>query len=87
MCVLLAGNVSQDEHNLLYVAVTRAKHALQMSPTLVAVLRRAGVRTTLRGGGGGVETYNYNCLRPKLYHDMFNESGRCEILIIHLTLI
>lgn len=31
-----------DEDNLLYVAVTRAKNALQMSPTLLAVLKRAG---------------------------------------------
>ncbi|XP_053378014.1 F-box DNA helicase 1-like [Mercenaria mercenaria] len=31
-----------DEENLLYVAVTRAKNALQMSPTLMSVLKRAG---------------------------------------------
>eukprot|EP00731_Ephydatia_muelleri_P002243 Em0001g2243a len=33
--------ISQDELNLLYVAVTRAKKQLIMSPTLVRLLRRA----------------------------------------------
>ncbi|XP_052779694.1 F-box DNA helicase 1-like [Mya arenaria] len=36
----------EDEHNLLYVAVTRAKNALQMSPTLLTILKRAGIRFT-----------------------------------------
>ncbi|KAL3851875.1 hypothetical protein ACJMK2_015575 [Sinanodonta woodiana] len=35
---------NSDESNLLYVAVTRAKHALQMTPTLVKVLALAGER-------------------------------------------
>ncbi|WAR27074.1 FBH1-like protein [Mya arenaria] len=50
----------EDEHNLLYVAVTRAKNALQMSPTLLTILKRAGVSSvgseegadgTVREGG------------------------------------
>jgi hypothetical protein len=32
-----------DEGNLLYVAVTRAKHALQISPTLKTILSLCGV--------------------------------------------
>ncbi|KAK3581277.1 hypothetical protein CHS0354_033010 [Potamilus streckersoni] len=35
---------NSDESNLLYVAVTRAKHALQMTPTLAKVLALAGER-------------------------------------------
>jgi ATP-dependent exoDNAse (exonuclease V) beta subunit len=31
-----------DECNLLYVAITRAKKRLQMSPTLLSILQRAG---------------------------------------------
>ncbi|KAH3816369.1 hypothetical protein DPMN_117885 [Dreissena polymorpha] len=34
--------ISEDENNLLYVAVTRAKNALQMSKTLMSVLKLAG---------------------------------------------
>ncbi|WAR27025.1 FBH1-like protein [Mya arenaria] len=41
----------EDEHNLLYVAVTRAKNALQMSPTLLTILKRAGADGTVREGG------------------------------------
>lgn len=33
---------TKDEENLLYVAVTRAKNALQLSPTLVRILKQAG---------------------------------------------
>lgn len=35
---------SEDESNLLYVAVTRAKNALIMSPTLYRLLNRAGCK-------------------------------------------
>ena len=34
--------VALDECNLLYVAITRAKKRLLMSPTLVTILKRAG---------------------------------------------
>ena len=34
---------SDDEYNLLYVAVTRAKLSLLMTNTLVSLLNRAGV--------------------------------------------
>ena len=34
----------EDEHNLLYVAVTRAKKQLILSPTLLDILQKAGVR-------------------------------------------
>ncbi|KAL4227091.1 F-box DNA helicase 1 [Mactra antiquata] len=36
------GAKTDDEENLLYVAVTRAQNALQMSSTLMRVIRRAG---------------------------------------------
>lgn len=35
--------ISADEFNLLYVAVTRAKRCLLMTPTLVNLMKRAGV--------------------------------------------
>lgn len=35
--------ISADEFNLLYVAVTRAKRSLLMTPTLVNLMKRAGV--------------------------------------------
>ncbi|KAK3101454.1 hypothetical protein FSP39_003705 [Pinctada imbricata] len=43
---VLDGQMDQvsDEGNLLYVAVTRAKHALQMTETLLTVLRENGER-------------------------------------------
>lgn len=39
-----AREVNMDEGNLLYVAVTRAKHALQISPTLKTILSLCGER-------------------------------------------
>ena len=45
VCVLLAGpsNSLEDEGNLLYVAVTRAKKRLILTSTLVRLLSCAGV--------------------------------------------
>jgi len=40
---LFTGEPNTDESNLLYVAVTRAKHALQMTGTLRNLLKQAGV--------------------------------------------
>ena len=40
--VAVQPSVRVDECNLLYVAITRAKKRLQMSPTLVKILQRAG---------------------------------------------
>ena len=36
-------DISEDEKNLLYVAVSRAKKRLQMSPELLRLLKAAGV--------------------------------------------
>jgi len=46
-CLFIAAGCSRtavalDECNLLYVAITRAKKRLQMSPKLVTILKRAG---------------------------------------------
>lgn len=41
--IIPAGNNSSDENNLLYVAVTRAKKCLIMSPKLLLVLKACGV--------------------------------------------
>lgn len=49
---------SQDELNLLYVAVTRAKKQLIMSPTLVGLLRRAKVSLPKVGTVGMQEGHN-----------------------------
>ena len=45
--MLLAGGGSlpDDEANLLYVAASRAKERLMLTPTLLNLLRNAGVRT------------------------------------------
>ena len=40
------GHLPEDEFNLLYVAATRAKQRLLMSPTLFSVMRSTGVRYT-----------------------------------------
>ncbi|KAK6176078.1 hypothetical protein SNE40_014433 [Patella caerulea] len=42
--VLGPGPVPYDESNLLYVAITRAKQALQMSPVIVKILKESGMK-------------------------------------------
>ncbi|KAJ8302398.1 hypothetical protein KUTeg_021385 [Tegillarca granosa] len=46
-----AGEQNKDEGNLLYVAVTRAKHALQMTPTIKSILSSSGGDGTVLPGG------------------------------------
>ena len=40
---LISENDNSDERNLLYVAVTRAKTALQVTRTITNVLKQSGV--------------------------------------------
>ena len=40
---VILGSGESDENNLLYVAVTRAKNALQITNTVKSVLKQAGV--------------------------------------------
>ncbi|XP_050414596.2 F-box DNA helicase 1 [Patella vulgata] len=42
--VLGPGPIPYDESNLLYVAITRAKQALQLSPVIVKILKESGMK-------------------------------------------